>query len=48
MEKVPYANAVGSIMYSMVCTRPDLAYASSLVSRYMSNPSRGHWEAVKS
>ena len=30
MTKVPYANAFGSIMYSMICTRPDLAFASKL------------------
>ena len=47
MEKIPYANAVGSLMYSMVCTRPDLAYSTSLVSRFMANPGRDHWEAVK-
>ena len=47
MEKIPYASAVGSLMYAMVCTRPDLAYSASLVSRFMSNPSKEHWEAVK-
>ena len=34
-------------MYLMVCTRPDLAYNSSLVSRYMGNLGRNHWEATK-
>ena len=34
-------------MYSMVCTRPDLAYAASLVSRFMAKPGKHHWEAVK-
>ena len=47
MLKIPYASAVGSLMYSMVCTRPDLTYAVSLVSRFMANPGKGHWEAVK-
>ncbi|GJT93061.1 retrotransposon protein, putative, ty1-copia subclass [Tanacetum coccineum] len=37
MSKVPYANAVGSLMYLMVCTRPDIAYAVSIVSRYLAN-----------
>ncbi|GJY00918.1 retrovirus-related pol polyprotein from transposon TNT 1-94, partial [Tanacetum coccineum] len=47
MSKVPYANAVGSLMYLMVCTRPDIAYAVSVVSRYLTNPGKNHWEAVK-
>ncbi|GJY85463.1 retrovirus-related pol polyprotein from transposon TNT 1-94 [Tanacetum coccineum] len=46
MSKVPYANAVGSLMYLM-CTRPDIAYALSVVSRYLANPGKNHWEAVK-
>nr|GEV74050.1 retrotransposon protein, putative, Ty1-copia subclass [Tanacetum cinerariifolium] len=37
MSKVPYANAVGSLMYLMVCTRPDIAYAVSVVSKYLTN-----------
>ncbi|GJX75300.1 retrovirus-related pol polyprotein from transposon TNT 1-94 [Tanacetum coccineum] len=47
MSKVPYANAVGSLMYLMVCTRPAIAYAVSVVSRYLANPGKNHWEAVK-
>ncbi|GJW18326.1 retrotransposon protein, putative, ty1-copia subclass [Tanacetum coccineum] len=41
------ANAAGSLMYLMVCTRPDIAYAVSVVSRYLANPGKNHWEAVK-
>ncbi|KAK1417487.1 hypothetical protein QVD17_26616 [Tagetes erecta] len=47
MAKVPYASAVGSLMYAMVCTRPDIAHAVGVVSRFMSDPGREHWEAVK-
>ena len=47
MQKIPYSNAVGSLMYSMIGTRPDIAYGVSLVSRYMSKPSKDHWKAVK-
>nr|GEX32983.1 retrovirus-related Pol polyprotein from transposon TNT 1-94 [Tanacetum cinerariifolium] len=47
MSKVPYANAIGSLMYLMVCTRPDIAYAVSIVSRYLANLGKNHWEAVK-
>ncbi|KAI3723297.1 hypothetical protein L2E82_34775 [Cichorium intybus] len=47
MSRVPYASAVGSIMYAMTCTRPDVAFALSMVSRYQGNPGRAHWIAVK-
>jgi hypothetical protein len=47
MSKVPYASVIGSLMYAMVCTRPDIAHAVGVVSRYMSNPGKQHWEAVK-
>jgi hypothetical protein len=47
MEHVPYASAVGSLMYAMVCTRTDIAHAVSTVSRFISNPGRPHWEAGK-
>ena len=42
MSQVPYAQAVGSLMYVMVCTRPDIAQAVSVVSKYMSNPGKEH------
>uniref|UniRef100_A0A3Q7GHA3 GAG-pre-integrase domain-containing protein n=1 Tax=Solanum lycopersicum TaxID=4081 RepID=A0A3Q7GHA3_SOLLC len=47
MTLVPYASAVGSLMYAMVCIRPDIAHAVGVVSRYMANPGKKHWEAVK-
>ena len=47
MKKVPYQSVVGSLMYAMVCTRPDLSYAVGVVSRFMSNPREAHWAAVK-
>jgi hypothetical protein len=47
MVKVPYQQAVGSLMYAMLCTRPDLAYPISVVSQHMANPSLEHWIAVK-
>ena len=47
MARVPYANTVGSLMYAMVCTRPDIAHAVGIVSRYMHNPGKEHWQAVK-
>lgn len=47
MAKVPYASAVGSLMYAMVCTRPDIAHAMGVVSRFMSDPGKEHWKGVK-
>ncbi|KAJ9548930.1 hypothetical protein OSB04_021473 [Centaurea solstitialis] len=47
MADVPYASAIGSLMYAMVCTRPDIAHAVGVVSRFMSDPGREHWGAVK-
>ncbi|RVW96404.1 Retrovirus-related Pol polyprotein from transposon TNT 1-94 [Vitis vinifera] len=40
MSKVPYASAIGSLMYAMVCTRPDIAHAVGAVSRFMSRPEK--------
>lgn len=42
-----HANVVGSLIYVMVCTRPDIAHVVELVSRYMENMGKLHWEAVK-
>ena len=47
MSRVPYASAIGSIMYAMTCTRPDVVYALSMVSRYQGNPGESHWTTVK-
>ncbi|KAJ9566458.1 hypothetical protein OSB04_002424 [Centaurea solstitialis] len=47
MKSVPYASAIGSIMYAMLCTRPDVAYLVSVMSRYQQNPGEPHWVAVK-
>jgi len=41
MTRALYASAVGSLMYAMVCTRPDLSQAVSTVSRYMHDPGKG-------
>jgi len=46
MSRVPYSSAVGSLMYAMVCSRADLSYALSVVSRYMDNHGKEHWKAV--
>ncbi|KAL0434839.1 UNVERIFIED_CONTAM: Retrovirus-related Pol polyprotein from transposon TNT 1-94 [Sesamum radiatum] len=48
MSNVPYASAVGSIQYAVQCTRPDVAYALSVTSRYQACAGEAHWGAVKS
>ena len=47
MSSIPYASAVGSIMYAMLCTRPDVAYALGIVSRFQADLGEDHWKAVK-
>ena len=47
MSKVPYSYAIGSLMYAMMCTRPDIAHAVGVVSRHMNNPGKEHWKVVK-
>ena len=47
MARVPYASAVGSLMYAMLCTQPDICFTVGMVSRYQSNPRLVHWQAVK-
>jgi hypothetical protein len=47
MKEIPYQEAVGSLMYAMVATRPDLTFAVSVVSRFMSKPGPMHWMAIK-
>ena len=47
MSRVPYALVVGSLMYAMLCTRPDIYVAVGIVSRYQSNSGPEHWTAVK-
>nr|GFD17278.1 retrotransposon protein putative Ty1-copia subclass [Tanacetum cinerariifolium] len=38
MQNVPYASAVGSIMYAVRCTRPDVAFAQNITSRFQQDP----------
>ena len=47
MRRIPYASTIGSLMYAMLCTRPNICYAVGIVNRYQSNPGMGHWIAVK-
>ena len=45
MNEIPYASAVGSIMYAMLCTKPDAAYALGIASRFQVDPRKDHWKA---
>ena len=47
MAHVPYASAVGRLMYAMVCTRLDISHAVGVLSRYMMNPGKEHWITIK-
>ncbi|GJR90311.1 hypothetical protein Tco_0214322 [Tanacetum coccineum] len=47
MQNVPYASAVGSIMYAVRCTRPDVAFAQNITSRFQQNPGDLYWTTVK-
>lgn len=47
MRNVPYREAVGSLMYAAMGTRPDIAFATSTVAQFLENPGSVHWEAVK-
>eukprot|EP00253_Pinus_taeda_P025815 PITA_25815 len=47
MSCVPYASEVSSLMYAMVCTRPDIAHVVGVLSNFMSKPRKEHWTIVK-
>ncbi|GJW54777.1 retrotransposon protein, putative, ty1-copia subclass [Tanacetum coccineum] len=47
MQNVPYASAVGSIMYAVRCTRPDVAFTQNLTSHFQLNPGEPHWTTLK-
>ena len=47
MSRISYATTIGSLMYAMLCTQPDITLTMSITSRYQSNPDKEHWIAVK-
>ena len=47
MSHVPFASAVGSLMYAMVYTRLDITHAVGVLSRFMSKPGKEHWTTLK-
>jgi hypothetical protein len=46
ITQLEFASAIGSMMYAMHCTRPDIAFAVNKLSRYTSNPSVEYWKAI--
>jgi hypothetical protein len=47
MRNIPYQNAVRSLMYLMMGTQLDIAYAVGAISAYNTNPGKAHWKVVK-
>jgi Reverse transcriptase (RNA-dependent DNA polymerase) len=47
MRRVPYHKAIGSLMYALVATQPDITFAVSTLSQFLENLGEAHWEAVK-
>ena len=47
MRYILYASVVGSLVYAILCTRPDICYMVEVVNRFQSNPGLDHWMAVK-
>ncbi|CAL2230137.1 unnamed protein product [Prunus armeniaca] len=47
MSRIPYASAIGSLMYAMLCMMPNISYDVSITRRYQSNPRLEHWSVVK-
>lgn len=47
MKSIPYASAVGSLMYAQVCTQPDLSFSVGMLGRYQSNTGLERWKASK-
>ena len=47
MKSLSYINAVGSLMYLAVATRPDIAFTVGVLARFSTNPGKTHWNAVK-
>ena len=46
IAQLEYTSTIGSMMYAMHCTRPDISFSVGKLSRFTSNPSVDHWKAI--
>src|SRR6267142_2109264 len=47
MRKVPYREAIGSLMYASIAARPNISFAVSTLSQFLDNPEDAHWIGIK-
>ncbi|GKE08017.1 hypothetical protein Tco_1411568 [Tanacetum coccineum] len=47
VSQLEYSRVIGCLMYAMTCTRPDIAFVVGNLSKYTSNPSTQHWQAIQ-
>ena len=47
MNSIPYSEAIGSVLWPAIVSRPDVAYAIGILSQFIQNPGQLHWEGVK-
>ena len=47
VDQVLYSRIIGSLMYAMSCTRPNIAFAVGILSRFTSKPGKAHWDAIQ-
>ena len=47
MQRVPYAEAIGSILWPAMISRPDITFAVGILAQFIQNPAEVYWEALK-
>ena len=47
MKGIPYSEAIRSVLWAAVVSRPDIAYTTETLSQFIQNPGHAHWEGVK-
>ena len=46
ISQLEYSQIIGSLIYIINCTRPDITYSINKLSRYTSNPGEDHWKTM--